>query len=125
MTQPEIFNIMDGATGTASEVIQMVKGRRDVVLDSKRLLEERLEAYEDIIDSEVGDTSLVRARKPFRGSGRWWITPMQNTWSKLDGENGRSRTPPCAMETFDSLAVLARAASTLFERSTPTTKRGP
>ena len=44
-------------------------------------LEERLEAFEDIIDSEVGDTNLTRARNIERGTG------LRQLYLKFDGGN--------------------------------------
>jgi threonine synthase len=81
MTQPKILNLMDGATGAAFEVMQQVKGSKEVAQDAKRHLEERLEAYEDIIDSEVGDTSLVRARNIERELG------FRQLYLKFEGGN--------------------------------------
>ena len=43
--------------------------RRRIAADIDRPLEERLEAFEDLIDSEVGDTTLARARNIERGVG--------------------------------------------------------
>ncbi|AOY57558.1 MULTISPECIES: pyridoxal-phosphate dependent enzyme [Desulfococcus] len=55
-------NLMDGATGQIDEVSRYVQEQRRVAADPACSLEARLEAFEDIIDSEVGDTSMVRAR---------------------------------------------------------------
>jgi threonine synthase len=56
------YNLMDGATGEGLQVIRELEGQRKISADLSMPLEARLEAYEDIFDSEVGDTSLVRAR---------------------------------------------------------------
>jgi threonine synthase len=56
------YNLMDGATGEGLQVIRELEEQRKISADLSMPLEERLEAYEDIFDSEVGDTSLVRAR---------------------------------------------------------------
>jgi len=56
------YDLMDGATGESLKVIRELEEQRKISADSGMPLDERLEAYEDIFDSEVGDTSLVRAR---------------------------------------------------------------
>ncbi len=56
------FNLIDGATGEATAVAREVNQQRKISANPELPLEERLEAYEDIFDSEVGDTTLVRAR---------------------------------------------------------------
>jgi threonine synthase len=52
-----------------------------VAADAARPLEERLEAYEDIIDSEVGDTNLARARNIEREVG------LRQIYLKFEGGN--------------------------------------
>jgi len=56
------LSLLDGASGKIDAVVPEIADQRKIAADASRPLEERLEAYEDIIDSEVGDTSLVRAR---------------------------------------------------------------
>jgi threonine synthase len=46
-----------------------VNRQREITADQSRPLAERLEAYEDIIDSEVGDTAFIRARNIERETG--------------------------------------------------------
>ncbi|UZR98618.1 pyridoxal-phosphate dependent enzyme [Chondrinema litorale] len=53
----------------------------ETVLDKDSIIEERLEAFEDIIDSEVGDTTLVRARSIERESG------IRQLFLKFEGNN--------------------------------------
>ena len=60
LTQP--FGLMDGASGAFQQIHQDVNRQREITADLSRPLSERLEAYEDIIDSEVGDTAFIRAR---------------------------------------------------------------
>ncbi|MCB1035867.1 MAG: pyridoxal-phosphate dependent enzyme, partial [Acidobacteria bacterium] len=52
-----------------------------VASDPLRSLDERLEAYEDLIDSEVGDTSLSRARHLERETG------LRQLFLKFEGGN--------------------------------------
>jgi threonine synthase len=69
--------LMDGAVGTPPQI----DAQRLVAADPARLLEERLEAYEDIIDSEVGDTTLTRGRNVERELG------LRQVYFKFEGGN--------------------------------------
>jgi len=75
------FNLMDGATGEATAVAREVHQQRKISANPKLPLEERLEAYEDIFDSEVGDTTLVRARNIEREVG------LRQIYLKFEGGN--------------------------------------
>jgi threonine synthase len=75
------YNLMDGATGESLKVIRELEEQRKISADSKITLDERLEAYEDIFDSEVGDTSLVRARNIEREVG------LRQIFLKFEGGN--------------------------------------
>jgi threonine synthase len=55
--------------------------QREIASDPGRPIEQRLEAFEDIFDSEVGDTSLVRARNVERAIG------LRQLFLKFDGGN--------------------------------------
>lgn len=61
----ELFALttLDGAVSSGGTLAPEMEGARQIAADASRGLKERLEAYEDIIDSEVGDTNLTRARK--------------------------------------------------------------
>jgi threonine synthase len=61
--------------------IQDVNRQREITADPSRTLEERLEAYEDIIDSEVGDTAFIRARNIERETG------LRQIFLKFEGGN--------------------------------------
>jgi len=63
------YDLMDGASGQAVEISEEIEQQRRIAVDREFPLEKRLEAYEDIIDSEVGDTSLWRARNIEREVG--------------------------------------------------------
>jgi threonine synthase len=56
------YTLIDGATGQITELLENAERLRRVAADAGYSIEERLQAYEDIMDSEVGDTLLVRAR---------------------------------------------------------------
>ncbi len=75
------YNIMDGATGQMLEVAQQVDEQRKIASDKQLPIEKRLEAYEDIVDSEVGDTSLMRARNIEREIG------IRQIYLKFEGGN--------------------------------------
>jgi len=58
-----------------------VEDRRRIAVDQTLPIEARLEAFEDIMDSEVGDTSLVRARNIEREVG------LRQIYLKFEGGN--------------------------------------
>jgi threonine synthase len=80
-TEEVIFQLMDGATGQVFEIAKEVEELRRIAADITYPLEERLEAYEDIIDSEVGDTTLLRARNIEREVG------FRQIYLKFEGGN--------------------------------------
>jgi threonine synthase len=73
--------LMDGATGIIKEITRDVMRQRRVSANPACHIEDRLEAYEDIIDSEVGDTSFVRARNIEREIG------LRQIYLKFEGGN--------------------------------------
>ncbi len=72
---------MDGASGMFAQIQQDVNRQREITIDSSQPLEMRLEAYEDIIDSEVGDTAFIRARNIERETG------LRQIFLKFEGGN--------------------------------------
>ena len=76
-----VFQLMDGATGQVFEIAKEVEELRRIAADRTYPLEERMEAYEDIIDSEVGDTTLLRARNIEREVG------FRQIYLKFEGGN--------------------------------------
>ena len=56
------FDLVDGASGKVLEIKDQVWEHQKIARDPSYPIERRLESYEDIIDSEVGDTAMVRAR---------------------------------------------------------------
>jgi threonine synthase len=79
-TQAEF--VLDGsATSSSDGLSPELEDQRSIAADESRSLEERLEAFEDIFDSEVGDTSLMRARNVERDSG------LRQIYLKFDGGN--------------------------------------
>ncbi len=77
----KVIDLLDGAEGQVSAVTQEVATQQQITTDLHRSLEERLEAYEDIIDSEVGDTTLARARNIEREIG------LRQVYFKFEGSN--------------------------------------
>lgn len=79
-TESVVF-IMDGANGPSAELVSELKSAREIVADRSLPLEERLEAYEDMMDSEVGDTNMTRARNIEREVG------LRQLYLKFEGSN--------------------------------------
>jgi threonine synthase len=80
-SEETVFQLMDGATGQVLEIAREVEELRRIAADTAVPLEERLEAYEDIIDSEVGDTTMLRARNIEREVG------FRQIYLKFEGGN--------------------------------------
>jgi len=77
----QVLELIDGATGEVSAVAREVETQRMIAADKSYPLKERLEAFEDIFDSEVGDTALVRARNIERDVG------LRQIYLKFEGGN--------------------------------------
>jgi threonine synthase len=97
LTQP--FGIMDGADGELEQIRKELHRQRDITSDHSRPLPERLEAYEDIIDSEVGDTAFIRARNIERQTG------LRQIYLKFEGGNptGTQKDRIAFAQTMDAL----------------------
>ena len=63
------LNILDGAKSQYPFIAPELEIQRKIASDKTKSLEDRLEAFEDIIDSEIGDTNLTRARNIEREFG--------------------------------------------------------
>jgi threonine synthase len=77
----KLLDLIDGATGEVAAVSQELQPLRDIIRDKSSSLEEQLEAYEDIIDSQVGDTTLMRARNIER------LVNLRQLFLKFEGSN--------------------------------------
>jgi threonine synthase len=77
----DIRPLLDGATPHSPILAPELERERTIASDASCSLEERLGAYEDIIDSEVGDTSLTRARNIERELG------LRQLYLKFEGGN--------------------------------------
>ena len=73
--------ILDGATPSSRIIIPEWEAEKRIASDPHRDLEERLESYENIIDSEIGDTNLTRTRNIEREVG------FRQLFLKFDGGN--------------------------------------
>jgi len=65
----ESYSLLDGAKSQFPPIAPELELQRKIAADKTLSLEERLEAFEDIIDSEIGDTNLTRARNIEREFG--------------------------------------------------------
>ena len=63
------LSLLDGAKSQIPFIAPELESQRKIAADKTRSLEERLEALEDIVDSEIGDTNLTRARNLEREFG--------------------------------------------------------
>ena len=75
------FNLLDGAGATAPVIAPELEEQKRIAADKGQPLNDRLEAYEDITDSEVGDTTLSRARNIEREVG------LRQIYLKFEGVN--------------------------------------
>jgi len=72
---------LDGASGESVELVAETDCQLRIATDSNLPLDRRLEAFEDIFESEVGDTSLVSARNIEREVG------LRQIYLKFEGGN--------------------------------------
>ncbi|MBN2053579.1 pyridoxal-phosphate dependent enzyme [bacterium] len=77
----KLFDLLDSASPEMTDLSPEQENQQRVASDPARPLRERLEAYEDIFESEVGDTSLVRARNLEREIG------VRQIFLKFEGTN--------------------------------------
>lgn len=64
-----VLSLLDGASSQFPLIAPELELQRLVAADKNRMLGQRLEAFEDIVDSEIGDTNLNRARNIEREFG--------------------------------------------------------
>jgi len=75
------LSLLEEASSQAPIIAPELETQKIVAADPNQLFEDRLEAYEDIIDSEVGDTTLSRSRNVERGVG------LRQIYLKFEGSN--------------------------------------
>lgn len=93
------YILIDGAEGRGFELSNDIKKRKEIILDPNVLLDERLEAFEDVIDFEVGDTSLYRARNLERQIN------LRQIYLKFEGGNptGTQKDRIAFVQVFDAM----------------------
>ena len=77
----KIDQLLDGASGFGTAVTKETEDLSEIVRDPEVILNERIEAYEDIINIEIGDTTLSRARNIERETG------LRQIYLKFEGGN--------------------------------------
>ncbi|MDG6220842.1 MAG: threonine synthase, partial [Candidatus Thermoplasmatota archaeon] len=77
----ELFHLLDGATPQHPQISPELEPARRIARDRSLSLWDRLEAFEDILETEVGDTNLTRARNIEREFG------LRQLYLKFDGGN--------------------------------------
>jgi len=75
------LTLLDGAADKFQTIVPEIQTQKRVASDPSRPLEERLEAFEDVMESEVGDTTLSRARNVEREVG------LRQIYLKFEGGN--------------------------------------
>jgi threonine synthase len=73
--------ILDGARPEEERLPRELEAERRIASDQSADLEDRLEAFENIVDSEIGDTQLSRVRNIERETG------LRQLYVKFDGGN--------------------------------------
>jgi threonine synthase len=76
-----VVPIVDGASPEIRHIPPELEAERRIATDPSEELEVRLEAFENVIDSEIGDTRLARARNIEREHG------LRQLYLKFDGGN--------------------------------------
>jgi threonine synthase len=77
----KLFDLLDGASADIATLWPEIENQKRIAADKSLDLEERLEAFEDVFESEVGDTHLTRARNLEREVG------FRQIYLKFDGAN--------------------------------------
>ncbi len=90
---------LDGATPQSPDIASDLRSASEIARDVSYPLEERLEAFEDVIDSEVGDTNFARARNIEREVG------LRQIYLKFEGGNptGTQKDRIAFAQTADAL----------------------
>ena len=99
------FSLLDGASAQIPAITPELDLQRKIASDHSRSLEERLESFEIILDSEVGDTSLTRARNIEREIG------LRQIYLKFEGGNptGTQKDRVAFAQALDALRRASRA----------------
>jgi threonine synthase len=76
-----LASLLDGATSQPVPIPGELEDQKRIARDANQAMEDRLDAFEDIMDSEVGDTTLSRARNIEREIG------LRQVFLKFEGGN--------------------------------------
>jgi threonine synthase len=79
--EQEKLSLLDGAVSDTHEILLDTEKQKTIAASPEYPLEERLAAYEDIFESQVGDTSMTRARNIEREFG------LRQLYLKFEGGN--------------------------------------
>ena len=79
--QADGLRLLNGASSQAPIIAPELETQKRIAADRTQPINDRLEAYEDIVDSEVGDTTLSRARNIEREVG------LRQIYLKFEGGN--------------------------------------
>ena len=109
--------ILDAAVPTADLAQMTFDAERLIAANPTRDLDERLEAFENIIDSEIGDTILVRARNLEREVGK------RQLYLKFEGGN-TTGTQKDRIAFAQSMDALRRGFDTDHHRLLRQLRRG-
>jgi threonine synthase len=77
----QMFTLLDGAIADTTEILSDIESQKMIVASPSYPLEQRLETFEDIFESQVGDTALTRARNIEREVG------LRQLFLKFEGGN--------------------------------------
>lgn len=75
------LSLIDGATPDSPDILVDTERQIQIASSPEFSIEERLEAYEDIFESQVGDTTMTRARNSERETG------LRQIYMKFEGSN--------------------------------------
>jgi threonine synthase len=75
------LSLIDGATPDSPDILVDTESQIRIASSPEFTIEERLEAYEDIFESQVGDTTMTRARNSERETG------LRQIYMKFEGSN--------------------------------------
>jgi threonine synthase len=93
------FMLLDGASPQAPIIAPELDTQIKIAADTNQALQVRLEAYEDIMESEVGDTTLTRSRNIEREVG------LRQIYFKFEGSNptGTQKDRIAFIQSIDAL----------------------
>ena len=81
MEERRQFDMSVGAAFNVAPILREIEPQRELAADHAARLEDRIAAFEDIIESEVGDTTFTRARNIEREVG------IRQIYLKFEGSN--------------------------------------